>query len=81
MAGCVQVSKMFLKLFSYALKDRQQPTNFLFYREWGFLFEKKFKKKFKKKQFKKKFKKKFKKTNLRKNLRSLKEGILEKGEF
>ena len=43
MAGCVQASKMFLKLFSYALKDRQQPTNFLFDREWGFLFEKKFK--------------------------------------
>jgi hypothetical protein len=54
------------------LKVRQQPTNFLFDREWGFLFEKK---------IKKKFKKKFKKTNLiRKNLRK-KFKIIKRGHI
>ena len=38
MAGYVQASKMFLKLFSLTWKDRKQTTIFLFEREWGFLF-------------------------------------------
>lgn len=39
MAGCVQASKMFFKLFSLTWKDRKQTTIFfLFEREWGFLF-------------------------------------------